>query len=239
MCGRYSNDKNLDDMAKAYQASGGRGSDFVAAWSGRFSLAPTDTVPIVREELDDGTIERELQIVRWDFRPHWRTDARPLINARLESVAEKPTFREAFVSRRAIVPMTGYFEWTGPPKDKTPHYVSAGGELLSAAGLYAFRKVGDTDAGEQWETSCVVLTRTAVDAAGEVHDRMPVFLTPDVWDDWLTPEKLTDKAGALSMLEHSSNVIASTLESWVVDRKVNSVRSVDARDPSIIQPVEA
>lgn len=61
----------------------------MAAWCGRFSLAPTDAVPIVREELDDGTIERELQVFRWDFRPNWRADARPLINARLELVAEK------------------------------------------------------------------------------------------------------------------------------------------------------
>ncbi|MBC7761075.1 MAG: SOS response-associated peptidase family protein [Candidatus Saccharibacteria bacterium] len=87
--------------------------------------------------------------------------------------------------------------WTGPPKDKTPHYVSAGGDLLSAAGLYAFRKIGESDAGAEWETSCVIITRTAVDEAGEVHDRMPVFLTPDVSADWLTPEKLTDTAGAL------------------------------------------
>ena len=137
---------------------------------------------------------------------------------------------------RAIVPMTGYFEGTGPPKDKTPHYVSSGGELLSAAGLSAFCKIDESDGG--WETSCVVITRTAVDAAGEVHDRMPVFLTPDVSADWLRPEKLTDKAGTLSMLEHASDAIAATLVSWVVDRKVNSVRSVDPGDESIIDMVE-
>lgn len=202
MCGRYSNDKNLDDLAKAYQTAGGRGADFMVSWVGRFSLAPTD--------------------------------ARPLINARLETVAEKPTFRDAFTTRRAIVPMSGYFEWTGPAKDKTPHYVSADGELLSAAGLYTFRKL---DEGDEWEISCVVLTRTAVDAAGEVHDRMPVFLTPDVQGDWLTPEKITDKPGALAMLEHASDAVASTLVSWVVDRKVNSVRGLDPQDPSIVEPV--
>jgi putative SOS response-associated peptidase YedK len=234
MCGRYSNDKGLDDMAKAYQAAGGKGDDFMAAWTGMFSLAPTDRVPIVREELDDETIKRELQLARWDFRPHWRKEPRPLINARLESVAEKPTFREAFASRRAIVPMTGYYEWTGPPKAKTPHYISAGGELLSAAGLYEFRKLEEID---EWEISCVVITRTGVDAAGEVHDRMPVFMTPDVWADWLAPEKLTNKAGAVAMLDHSSNSVAATLGSWVVDRRVNSVHALDPHDRSIIEPV--
>lgn len=227
--------QKVDQLAQDYVDAGGKIKNFMDWYQGSFSLAPTDPVPIVREHLDEGTIERELQLARWDFRPHWRTDSRPLINARLESVAEKPTFRDAFVSRRAIVPMSGYFEWTGLPKDKTPHYVSAGGELLSAAGLYAFRKIGE---GDEWEISCVVITRTAVDAAGEVHDRMPVFLTPDVWDDWLTPEQLTDKAGALSMLGHASDVVAATLESWVVDRKINSVRSVDPADPLIIEPID-
>lgn len=86
--------------------------------------------------------------------------------------------------------------WTTEGKD--PPYVSAGGELLSAALLYAFRKLGKSETGAEWEISCVVITRTAVDPAGEVHDRMPVFLTPDVSADWLTPEDLTDKVGTLA-----------------------------------------
>jgi putative SOS response-associated peptidase YedK len=132
--------------------------------------------------------------------------------------------------------MNGYFEWTGPKGDKQPHFISAGGELLSAAGLYEVRKVDD-----RWEVSCVVITRTGEDSAGEVHDRMPVFLTPDVWDQWLSPDELSAKGkdGALSMLDHSSREVASTLTTYTVDRKVNSTRTADPRDPTLVQPVAA
>jgi len=237
MCGRFSNDKNVDDLAKEYQARGGRGDDFMARWSGLFSIAPTDPVPIVREYLDkdDGAIERELESALWDLRPHWRTEKKPLFNARLETVATLPSFKNAFASRRAIVPMTGYFEWTGPKGDKQPHFVNAGGELLSAAGLYEVRKVD-----ERWEVYCVVITRTGEDSAGEVHDRMPVFLTPDTWDQWLSPDHLsaTARDGALSMLDHSSREVAQTLVTFTVDRKVNSTRTVDPGDPTLVQRVD-
>lgn len=237
MCGRYAMDKNVDDLVRAYVADGGKAKDFISHWQASFSIAPTDPVPIVRERLDDGTIERELEMAAWDLRPAWRTKEKspaPQFNARLETVAEKPLFRNAFTARRAIVPMTGYFEWTGPKGDKQPHYIHAGGELLSAAGLYEVRKVD-----EQWQISTLIITRTGVDSAGEVHDRMPVFLTPDVWDEWLTPDKINDPGPVLSMLDHSSQAIASGLSTYTVDRRVNSVAKIDPHDASLIEPVEA
>lgn len=231
-------DKNVGDLVRAYVAGGGKAQDFVASWHASFSIAPTDAVPVVRESLveDEGTTERELRLASWDFRPTWRKEARPLINARLETVAELPTFRNAFTSRRAIVPMTGYYEWTGPPKAKQPHYISADGDLLSAAGLYEWRK---DDIGE-WQVSTVVITRTGVDSAGEVHDRMPVFLTPDTFDEWLDPTKLSASAkpGMLAMLDHTSQAVAASLNTRTVDRKVNSVRTVDPGDPTLIEAVE-
>lgn len=234
MCGRYSNDKDLDDLAREYQAAGGKGDDFLTTWKGLYSIAPTDSVPIVREYLDEGSIERELELAAWDFRPHWRKEPRPLINARLETVAEKPTFREAFTSRRAIVPMTGYYEWTGPKGAKQPHFIHQGNELLSAAGLYEVRKVDD-----DWAVSCVVLTRTAQDSAGEVHDRMPVFLTKDTWGDWLNPDQIDDKPAILAMLDETSQEVAATLTTRTVDRKVNSVRAIDPTDSTLIEEIDA
>jgi putative SOS response-associated peptidase YedK len=235
MCGRYSNDKNLDDLARNYQAAGGKGDDFMDWWKAGFSIAPTDPVPIVREYFDEGTIEREIEPAVWDLRPAWRKEIKaPQINARLETVAEKPMFKNAFTSRRAIVPMTGHFEWTGPKGDKQPHYIHAGGELLSAAGLYEVRKVED-----EWEVSCLIITRTGEDSAGEVHDRMPVFLTSDVWSDWLNPDKLdaSNKCDVLAMLDQSSQAVASTLSTYPVDRKVNSVRSLNREDPTLVEPI--
>jgi len=86
----------------------------------------------------------------------------------------------------------------------------------------------------------VVITREARDAGGEVHDRMPAFLTPDTWDDWLTPEKLTGerKVETLAMLDHTSADVAATIREHIVDRKVNNSRTADATDPSLIAPAE-
>lgn len=83
-------DKNVDDLVRAYVAQGGKAKDFISSWHASFSLAPTDPVPYVRETLSeaDGSVERELGLAAWDFRPAWRKDRRPLINARLETVAE-------------------------------------------------------------------------------------------------------------------------------------------------------
>lgn len=108
-----------------------------------------------------------------------------------------------------IVPMSGYFEWTGDKTPKTPHFLYGDG-VLSAAGLTWSMELPN---GEK--SRCfVVITREAQDASGEVHDRMPAFLTPDMWDAWLTPGKLTGdrKAETLAMLEHTSGDVASTRE---------------------------
>jgi len=138
-----------------------------------------------------------------------------------------------FSAARCIVPMRGYFEWTGEKGDKTPHFLHGDG-MLSAAGLTWSMELAN---GER--SRCfVVITREARDASGEVHDRMPAFLTPDTWDAWLTPEKLTGarKVETLAMLEHTSADVAATITEHIVDRKVNNSRTADASDPSLIEP---
>ncbi|CAN5332033.1 SOS response-associated peptidase [soil metagenome] len=232
MCGRYAFDKDVNDLIVDYVAQGGKATD----WRPSFSIAPTDPVPIVRERSGDEGVEREIELASWGIKPPWFNGAHAPINARLESVAEKPMFRSAFQGKRAIVPMTGYYEWTADGKIKLPHFISNGGELLSAAGLYEVRKAHDN-----WLVTFTIITRSARDASGEVHDRMPVFLTPDVWDQWLSPDKLTaaQNAPTLAMLESSSIAVAATLTTYRVDRKVNSVRTVDPADATLIRPVDA
>lgn len=238
MCGRYAMDQDVDVLIGAYLADGGQAKDFVAAWQANFSIAPTDRVPFVWERFVDDQQhgERELGLAAWDFRPAWRKEPRPLINARLETVAQLPTFRRAFTARRALLPMSGYYEWTGTKGNKTPHYIHAGGELLSAAGLYEWCS---NDAGD-WQVSTVVITRTGVDSAGDVHDRMPVFLTPDTWDEWLDPNQLAPaaKPGVLAMLDYASTAVAASLSTHRVDRRVNDIRAIDQADASLIEPVE-
>lgn len=140
----------------------------------------------------------------------------------------------AFTAARCVVPMRGYFEWTGEKGDKTPHFLQ-GDRLLSAAGLTWSMEHSN---GER--SRCfVVVTRDARDAGGEVHDRMPTFLTDEGIEAWLDPAKLDwrGRDEMLSLLDDASIEIAATIRSHVVDRKINNSRTVDETDPSIVRPV--
>ena len=150
-------------------------------------------------------------------------------------------FRSAFSSARVLVPMTGYYEWEEAVEDgrkvKIPNYVHApGDELLLAARLLAFHRESDED---DWRTTFTIITRTGEDAAGEVHDRMPVFLTPAAWGTWPAPEKIAkNEAGALlDLLDGESRAVASTLQTRPVSRAVNNVRTFDRHDQSLIAAV--
>ena len=230
MCGRFANDAKTDELIQEYVADGGKPEDWWKSWAGAYSIAPTQDAPIVRDR-GEGRI---LELVRWDWqKPANRPKSGPVINARMEKLAQG-FWAPAFSAARCIVPMRGYFEWTGDKTPKTPHFLHGDGPL-SAAGLTWSMGLPN---GEK--SRCfVVITREARDASGEVHDRMPAFLMPDTWDTWLAPEKLTGdrKAETLAMLEHTSGDVASTIREHVVDRKVSNSRTVDSTDPSLLEPV--
>lgn len=232
MCGRFANDSATDQLIQEYVAQGGKPEDWWKEWAGSYSIAPTTDAPIVRDR-GEGRI---LELVRWDWqKPANRPKGAPIINARMEKLATG-FWAPAFSAARCIVPMRGYYEWTGQKGDKTPHFLHGEG-LLSAAGLTWSMEL---PSGER--SRCfVVITREARDAGGEVHDRMPAFLTPDAWDAWLSPEKLTGqpKVEMLAMLDQSSASVASTIREHVVDRKVNNSRTADSADPSLIAPVSS
>lgn len=221
-------DAKTDELIQEFVAGGGDPQEWWKHWHGSYSIAPTDEAPIVRDRGDG----RFLELVRWDWeKPKNMRPGAPLINARVEKLATG-FWAPAFTAARCVVPMRGYFEWTGEKGAKIPHYLHGDG-LLAAAGLTWSMDVH----GEQ--TRCfVVVTREARDAGGEVHDRMPAFLTPDAMDAWLEPVKL-DRGGRenmLALLDGSSTAVASTIEQYVVDRKVNNSRTVDRDDPAIIAP---
>lgn len=230
--------KKIDDLIVDYVAAGGNVKNFVTDWQATFSIPPTATAPIVRDHVDDqGTLEREVEPARWGLKPFFMKDSpKPgFHNARLETVAEKPSFRTAFTKRRALVPMNGYYEWVpGPGKSsRTP---STGEGTLSAAGLY---EVTRNDA-DTWDVTYTIITTEARDASGEVHDRMPVFLTPEAWDAWLTPDELTksDKADLLGLLADQSTAVASTLTTFPASMRINNVRTADPHDPTLLEPVD-
>lgn len=237
MCGRYS-------VAISGSALVGEldldGADPDFEWPQIYSVAPRTRAPVIRDRLIDDQRVREAFLPTWGLRPSWAKEKGPRpINARLEGVATNGMFRSAFASGRIAVLMTGYYEWQEALEDgkkvKNPSYVhSPGDELLLAAGLLAFhRDTGD----EEWQTTFTIITRTGEDAAGEVHDRMPVFLTPAAWDTWLTPEKIAkDQASdLLDLLDIESRTVAATLRTRPVSRAVNNVRTLNRHDPSLIE----
>lgn len=232
MCGRFALDSGTDELIAEFDAADGDVRD----WRPSYSLAPTDTVPIVRVRSATGAIERSVDAAVWDFHPAFlRESKRPAFNARLESVAESGLWKGAFASARALVPMRGYYEWTGEAGRKRAHFLhAADGGLLAAAGLYTVRKVDG-----QWQVSAAIVTRPAKDASGEIHDRMPVFLGADVWDAYLDPVRLDEaaKQDMVGLLSAESERAAATIAAYEVDRRVNDARAIDPADPTLIEPL--
>ena len=149
----------------------------------RHNVAPTQPIPIVRL---DHNGEREFHLVRWGFVPSWAkdpSDFTTLINARSETVFEKPSFRGAIVYRRCLIPADGFYEWTGERGRKTPHFVRPeDGSLMAFAGVWETWLGAD---GSEFD-SAAILTVGANETISAIHSRMPVILAPEQFDDWLT-----------------------------------------------------
>lgn len=234
MCGRFVLEVDAEGLLRSYAAQPAKAFD----WEPAFSIAPRTSAPVVREHLDDeGRLRRTLELARWGLHPAWAKDKGPRpINARFETARTNGMFRAAFASGRAVVPMSGYYEWTDLPDGKQPYYVHATDErTLHAAGLTTAAK--NADGG--WDVTFTIITREARDAAGEVHDRMPAFLDEDLMADWLAPGTL--EAGQRERLHEAlggvSEEIAATLVTHPVDRRVNNVRTLDRTDQGLIAPL--
>jgi putative SOS response-associated peptidase YedK len=180
----------------------------------RYNVAPSQAVPVVRA---DGRGGRELVEMRWGFVPHWSRDPKPaaLVNARAETAAEKPAFRDAFRRRRCLVPADGFYEWEHVGRRKQPyHFRRAGG------GLIAFAAVWDTWASPGGPVDgFAVLTTDANEVVRPLHDRMPAILDPDHFAAWLDPREYRPAA----LLPLLTPYPAAGLEWWPVSDRVNAV----------------
>ena len=225
-------DEETNDLIEQFVLDG---NDF-RDWVPSYSIAPTDPIPIIRERRDSATgeVTRRVEPAVWDFHPAFMgASKRPQFNARIETVATNGLWKGAFASGRCIVPMRGYYEWTerevaGSKPLKIPHFIHGDAPVLAAAGISTARKVDG-----EWQVSAAIITREARDASGELHDRMPAFLEPGVYDRWLDAEKLDDEGARtemLAMLDSVSTSVASTITTHEVDRRVNNSRTVDPQD---------
>lgn len=197
-----------------------------------WNIPPTSTVPIVVEPSprDDTPPIRRLEAARWGLVPAWADDVSigvRAFNARAETAAEKPMFRDAVRERRALVPADGWYEWQKQGEAKTPHYIH-GESPISFAGLYAWWKQPDGT----WLLSTSILTTASAGAFAEIHDRMPVVVSPAMRDAWLDPDE--DGEAALEAVAAEAAEAVEALSMHVVDSRVGSVRETGA---ALIAPV--
>jgi putative SOS response-associated peptidase YedK len=198
--------------------------DLVAAVPPRYNLTPGRAVAVVRER--EG--QRRLDALQWGLIPFWAKDAtigRRLVNARLDGVADKPAFREAWQRRRCLIPASGFYEWS-PRQDgrKRPHFIRPAAEpLLALAGLWERWRA---PSGETLET-CVIVTTDATPKLARIHDRMPLLIPRDAHALWLDPRSSVDDV--LKLRERPP-----ALEIHAVGFGVNDVRN---DDETLIAPV--
>jgi putative SOS response-associated peptidase YedK len=188
MCGRFVLFTIAQDLARQF------GCDEFAEIEPRYNIAPTRQIAVVRNKRDHGG--RSLEIVKWGLIPYWAKDpkiANKLINAKAETLTEKPSFRDAFKRRRCLVPVNGFYEWEKKGRERRPYYFHAPDERpFALAGLY---ETWRNPEGEILETAVIIVT-DAIDPVAEIHDRMPLILPPEHYDSWLdaktSPDKLQD-----------------------------------------------
>ena len=165
----------------------------------RFNVAPTQPIAVVRISPDSPSPTRELSPLRWGLVPSWAKDpsiGNRMINARSETVAEKPAFRTAFRRRRCLIPADGFFEWQRQGKAKQPFFIQMKDERpFAMAGLWETWEGPDHSAIE----SCTILTTQPNELMKPIHDRMPVILPAHAYDEWLDPEQ-TDPAALQKLL---------------------------------------
>ncbi len=220
MCGRYAITLPPDAMAQLFAARPANALPAVP----NFNVCPTTQVHVIR----GGESGRNLVSMRWGFLPHWykeETSGPLLINARAETLAEKPAFRAACRERRCLIPATGFYEWTKDTAgNRLPWYI-----FREDSAPIAFAGIWQSWGKDDPQETCAIVTTAANTAMSAIHHRMPLILEPDDWGLWLGEEG----KGAARLMEPGAEGV---LDWYRVDPKVNSNR---AEGEELIEPFEA
>jgi putative SOS response-associated peptidase YedK len=242
MCGRYASTRRPEDLVDLFEVDNW---DAEHAPEPNYNVAPTDEVWAVLEAADreTGVVERQLRPLRWGLVPFWAKTPKvgaKMINARVETVHEKPAYRRAFARRRCLLPADGFYEWQSVPATEThkaykqPYFISPeDGQVMAPAGLYEIWRdpERDKDDPEGWWRTCTVITTEAKDAAGRIHPRMPLALDPADQAAWLHPAH--DDPEELRALLTSP--AGGHLDVRPVSTAVNDVRN---NGPHLLDPAE-
>ena len=220
MCGRFSLSGDIDFYAEYFGVDHILTEPLDQSWN----VAPTDPVYVVAEREE----ARNLGTMRWGLIPHWAGDTKTLnINARVETVATTPAFRDSFSKKRCLVPADGFYEWEAKEKGRSPHWIfRADGYPVGFAGVWSAWK---NPADDEWIRSCAVLTTAATGIIAGIHSRMPVALVPEVWQAWLDRD-VTDPD------EVQSLIVPIDAELWMQREVSPRVNSVKNNGPELLEP---
>jgi putative SOS response-associated peptidase YedK len=218
MCGRYANTASTEELNARFDVA------WEAALPPHYNIAPGQRVAIVRTAQDSaagGNAKRELAFVQWGLIPSWAKDpdiGHRLINARAESLADKPAFRNAWRRHHCLIPASAFYEWKGPPGHKQPYCIAmADSRPFGMAGLWEHWR---DPAGDAVET-CTIVTTDANALVGNIHDRMPLIIAPEDYAAWL------DSANP-----HSGRLVKpfppERMRAWRVSTRVNKASNDDA-----------
>jgi putative SOS response-associated peptidase YedK len=224
MCGRYRVSRRKQLVEEYFDTA-----DWQDEWSPRYNIAPTQPVPVIRQNPREPV--RELSLLRWGLIPSWAKDssvAARMINARSETAATKLAFRDPLKLRRCLIPADAFYEWARTAKTKQPYCFE-----VNDGRLFAFAGIWDTwkDRSGNMVETCSILTTTPNAVTAAVHDRMPVILDADSYDLWLDLG-VQDVAAASEMLKPYD---ARLMRCYPVSTRINSVGN---DDPECCAPVE-
>ena len=221
MCGRFMLTADQDSFEDRFSLT-----RFDLGWVPSFNIAPTQEVLTVT---NDGS-ENRPELMRWGLVPSWAKDPKignRMINARSETLAEKPSFRTAFKRRRCLIPADGFYEWKREGKAKKPMLITVNpGDLFAFAGLWETWKQPD----DSWLLTCAIITTSANEFMKSIHDRMPVILPRESEASWLDPEEQDTAMLSKLLLPYDSD----RMEAYEVSTLVNSPRN---NFPEVIEPV--
>ena len=207
MCGRYTLATPVDNLVELFEID-----EYPSSITSSYNIAPTQEVAAVLVEGE----KRKLEMLKWGLIPSWADEpniGNKMINARAETVSQKPSFRTPFKNRRCLVLTDGFYEWLRTPEGKQPYYIHMkDGSPFAFAGLWEVWRDGEEI------RSCTIITTDANELVGEIHKRMPVILPPEDYDMWLDPD-FEEKEALTSLLRPYPNDV---MEAYPVSRKVNS-----------------
>jgi putative SOS response-associated peptidase YedK len=220
MCGRYTLYHSSNEIVDRF-----RTMQVEFDLEQRFNIAPTQLVAVVAEKAESGKIQRHLEPVKWGLVPFWVKDIttfKPFFNTRVETIAEKPSFKAAFTRRRCLIPCDGFYEWKKTENGKIPMFITLeDNSTFGMAGIY--ETWSSKDGGEL--TTCSIITVPANNFMSDIHDRMPAIVRREDEDFWLNPLEVNNER-LLSVLKPYDN---AAMRAHPVSSMVNSPRTESVR----------